>query len=114
MSPGNLPSTRHSDAQNPDHIICLTEVERREKYIKMLELTSKSHPILMELLIHCLQNIPDARPSSGLLLKNLIPIKEQIYREHEKDAEDLPNLTSMLQIEESTPMDQEDATITKV
>ena len=54
------------DPQNPGHLYPLTELQRREKYLKRL---GDDHP-LMELIKKCLRNLPSTRPDALEVLED--------------------------------------------
>ena len=47
-----------SDPQNPGHLYPLTEIQRREKYLRRIK---KDNPLL-EMIMKCLRNLPSERP----------------------------------------------------
>ncbi len=55
------------DPKNPGHLYPLTEIQRREKYLKRL---GSGHP-LMGLIHKCLKNLPSERPSALEILEDM-------------------------------------------
>ena len=56
-----------ADPKNPGQLCPLTEIERRQKYIRLL---GPDHPLL-DLIRRCLANIASQRPASATILKQL-------------------------------------------
>ena len=69
---------------NPDNLVVIqarTEVERRGRYIALLEAPAPIgvlYPDLVQLVKQCLQNIPDQRPSIDDLLATLQRMKVEV------------------------------------
>ena len=77
--PGNLLPHNYPDPDNPGRLIGRSEVERRTDYIKPLyQELGEQHP-LVQLVHHCLHNIPAQRPSAEELLQQLEAQMEEAY-----------------------------------
>ena len=77
--PGELLSVTHTDPDHPGRLIAHTEVERRDVYMRELEvLFNRSHPVLVQLVSQCLHNTPQTRPSSGEVLGRLRAMRVEV------------------------------------
>ena len=60
-----------------------SEVERRGRYVKLLEsLINPLHPALVQLVKQCLHNVPRQRPSTDELLATLQRMKVEVEGEY--------------------------------
>ena len=74
--PCNLLASTFLDAGN---LQARNEVQRRQKYIEILEaLVGRYHPALVELVKECLNNDPDRRPTTDDLLARLQRMREEV------------------------------------
>ena len=83
--PGDLLTSTYYDPSNCAAILARTEVERRGRYIALLEAPAPIgvlYPDLVQLVKQCLQNIPDQRPSTDELLATLQRMKVEVEGEY--------------------------------
>ena len=77
-----LPST-YVNPDNPEEIRGRSELERRGRYIGLLEaMITSHHPALVELVKECLLNAPDRRPTTDNLLATLQGMREEVEGEY--------------------------------
>ena len=106
MFPGEILSATDMDPDNPGQVIGRTEVKRREVYIKKLELQfSESHPVLVQLVSHCLHNNPTTRPSSEELLGRLRAVKTAVEKVYGGNVGRHVNISNVLLVKEMKMMD---------
>ena len=82
--PGDLLTSTYYDSSNRAVILARTEVERRGRYIALLEAPAPIgvlYPDLIQLVKQCLENIPDQRPSTDELLATLQKMKVEVEGE---------------------------------
>lgn len=76
-------SSTYPDPENPRCILGRSEVERRGEYFKLLELDhSCCYPDLITLIKQCLNNIPDHRPATEVVLTRLCRIRTEVEGEY--------------------------------
>ena len=63
----------HPDPNNPSHLLPLTEVQRREKYLRRLG----SDHLLLDLIQRCLKNSPAERPQVATILEEVSEVAAQ-------------------------------------
>ena len=83
--PGDLLTSTYYNPSNRAVILARTEVERRGRYIALLEAPASIgvlYPDLVQLVKQCLQNIPDQRPSTDELLATLQRMKVEVEGEY--------------------------------
>ena len=83
--PGDLLTSTYYHPSNRADILARTEVERRGRYIALLEapaLLGVLYPDLVQLVKQCLQNIPDQRPGADELLATLQRMKVEVEGEY--------------------------------
>ena len=83
--PGDLLTSTYYNPSNREVILARTEVERRGRYIALLEAPARIgvlYPDLVQLVKQCLQNIPDQRPSTDELLATLQRMKVEVEGEY--------------------------------
>ena len=83
--PGDLLTSTYYNPSNRAVILARTEVERRGRYIALLEAPAPIgvlYPDLVQLVKQCLQNIPDQRPSTDELLATLQRMKVEVEGEY--------------------------------
>ena len=94
--PANLRPHTYPDPGDPERLLGRTEVERRGEYIQLLhQQLGDQHP-LVQLVKHCLHNIPSRRPSTQELLQRLENMRAQI----EDPYEHLTKLEAMKMLRE--------------
>ena len=77
--PGNLLSHTFPDPDNSDRALARTEVERRGKYMEILEGDfNYRHPVLIQLIRQCLHNAPERRPSIDEVLGSVQRLKVKV------------------------------------
>ena len=79
--PGNLLSGTFPDPDNPEHTLARSEIERRGKYMEIMEghvQFGYLHPSLVQLVRQCLHNAPERRPSTDEVLGNLQRLKVEV------------------------------------
>ncbi len=92
----------HSDPHIPGRLIGRSEVERREVYMKKLEnLLLESHPILVEMVTHCLHNTPQTRPTAEQLLETLTPVQDAMENTHGGNLGRTLNIANVLHMKET-------------
>ena len=88
--PGTLLPHNYADAENPDHLLARSEVERRRDYMLTLHgQLGEQHP-LVQVVHQCLHNIPSRRPSAEELLPRLEDMRAEIegpYGSHLKKVD---------------------------
>ena len=73
--PGSLLQYTYPDPENPSRRLARTEVQRRDKYIKLLHhQLGEQHPLVL-LVKQCLDDEPSERPTAQKLLQRLENIK---------------------------------------
>ena len=101
MFPGELLSATYMDPDNPGRVIGRTEVERREVYMKKLEVQfSESHPVLVQLVSQCLHNNPHTRPSSVELVRMLRAVKTAVDKMYGGNVGRHVNISNVLLVKE--------------
>ena len=82
--PGDLLPSTFPDPENLGAVQGRTEVERRKKYIDLLELgvLCSNHPSLIQLVKQCLHNVPNERPNTDELLIMLQRMKVEVEGEY--------------------------------
>ena len=80
MFPGDLLESTYPDPNNQDVVLGRTEVERRKRYIDLLEkeLRDGEHHPLMLMVKWCLQNAPLRRPTADELVTELQGMRADI------------------------------------
>ena len=107
LFPGNLLAATQVDPDNPGHVICRTEVERRDVYMKKLESQfSASYPILVQLVSQCLNNDPLTRPSSDETLGRLQEMNKEIERKYGGITGRMLNIGSILAVKDIKSKDK--------
>ena len=77
--PGNLLPPNYPDPDNPGRLVGRSEIERRTDYIQPLyKELGEQHP-LVQLVCHCLHNVPAQRPSAEELLQQLEAQMKEAY-----------------------------------
>ena len=78
--PGDLLPSTFPDPDNPGTVKGRTEIERRQKYVDLLELgiLCSNHPNLIQLVKQCLHNAPNERPNTDELLSALQGMKVEV------------------------------------
>ena len=78
--PCSLHPSTYPDPCRPGSVIGRTEVERREKYFDIAEGSSKTDDDrrLVKLCQHCLQNDPNSRPKSEVVLEELVYLDKSL------------------------------------
>ena len=95
------------DPNNPGRVIGRTEVERRENYMRELNHQfSRSHPILVNLVVECLNNDFQKRLSSEILLVWLQERKTEIEEQHGVHVGKMLNIASILVAKELKTKDK--------
>ncbi len=91
-----------SDPHNPGRLIGRSEVERREVYMKKLEnMLLESHPVLVEMVTHCLHNTPQTRPTAEQLLETLTPVQDAMEDIHGGNMGRSLNIANVLHMKET-------------
>ena len=79
--PCNLLPHTYADPTRAGCLLGRSAVERRSVYMEKLEAyLSQSYPGMVRLVAHCLDNVPDQRPSSGEVLSNVCGVKMEVDR----------------------------------
>ena len=81
--PGDLLPSTYLNPDNHREVRGRTEIERRGKYIDLLEAYfSAPHPALVELVKQCLLNDPSERPRTEALLTTLKGVRAEVEGEY--------------------------------
>ena len=80
MFPGDLLESTYPDPDNQEIVLARSEVERRKRYINLLEKElrdGENHPLTL-IVKRCLQNAPSRRPTTEELVTDLQGIRADI------------------------------------
>ena len=76
--PGDLLPSTYPNPNNSSEVRGRTELERREKYVEVLDGVGQQFPVLVELIKQSLHNVPDKRPSTDELLTRLQRMRSEM------------------------------------
>ncbi len=68
---------------------------------KLENLLLESHPVLVEIVINCLHNTPQTRPTAEQLLETLTPVQDAMENIHGGNLGRSLNITNMLHMKET-------------
>ena len=87
MFPCNLLPSTYYDSDNGNALRARTELERRKPYMDTITAhIGALHPALVQLVEHCLDNLPDQRPSTEELLTRLQGMRVEVEGEYGSGA----------------------------